>query len=244
MSSETIGTRRSNSKRGWVKSLAILVVVAALVACAVYWDGRARLQQALEWTENAGAIGPVVFTVLYILACVLFLPGSILTIGAGLIWGVVKGSILVSVASTLGAIVAFLVGRYAARDWIAGKIAGNESFAAIDEAVAQQGWKIVGLTRLSPIFPFNLLNYAYGVTKVSLRDYALASWIGMLPGTVLYVYIGTLGGQAAKGGASAGRWTMYIVGFLATIAVTVVITRIARKALRESVPGAGQDPSS
>lgn len=209
-----------------------LVVVLALVTAAVVFDVRALLRDGLAAVEQLGAWGPVLFVVIYVLACVLFLPGSVLTLGAGAVFGVVWGSVYVSLASTLGATASFLVGRYFARRWVARKIAGNAMFAAIDHAVAAEGWKIVGLTRLSPVFPFTLLNYAFGVTRVSLRDYVLASWVGMMPGTVMYVYLGSL----ARAGAEGQRktpvdWTLYGVGLAATIAVTVVITRIARQAL-------------
>lgn len=191
----------------------------------------------LDWVEQLGPVGPVIFILMYIVACVLFIPGSALTLGAGAIFGVVKGSIFVSVGSTLGATSAFLVGRYVARDWVARKISKNAKFAAIDQAVGNEGWKIVGLTRLSPVFPFSLLNYAYGLTKVSLRDYVLASWIGMIPGTVMYVYLGSL----ARLGVEAEQTTtaqtaLKIVGLLATVTVTVYVTRIARTALAKRVP--------
>ncbi len=193
-------------------------------------------KNVLDYVEQSGPIGPIVFIVAYITACVLFIPGFALTLGAGAIFGVVRGSILVSIASTLGATAAFLVGRYLARDWVARKISANENFTAIDKAVGREGWKIVGLTRLSPIFPFNLLNYAYGLTNVRLRDYILASWIGMMPGTVMYVYIGSLarlGVDAEE--ASTAQLILRIVGLIATIAVTVYITRIAKRALNERV---------
>ncbi len=194
------------------------------------------MQRALEAVEALGIWGPLVFIGLYVAACVFFVPGSALTLGAGALFGVVRGSILVSVASTLGATAAFLVGRYFARDWVARKIEKNPKFAAIDRAVAREGWKIVGLTRLSPAFPFSLLNYAYGLTHVGLRDYVLASWIGMMPGTVMYVYLGSLArlGLDAERGDGA-QLALRIVGLLATIAATVYITRIARKALDKEV---------
>jgi uncharacterized membrane protein YdjX (TVP38/TMEM64 family) len=166
------------------------------------------------------------------------LPGSILTLGAGAVFGVVHGTLLVSLSSTAGATAAFLVGRYLAREMVARRVAGNHTFRSLDEAVASEGWKIVGLTRLSPVFPFNLLNYAFGLTRVSLRDYVLASWIGMIPGTVMYVYLGSLAGSLAELGAKEGgrartpaEWALYAVGLIATVAVTVVITRTARRAL-------------
>jgi uncharacterized membrane protein YdjX (TVP38/TMEM64 family) len=217
-----------------------IMLAAALVAAARFFHVQDLLSAALEWIRGLGTMGPVIFVVTYILASVFFLPGSVLTLGAGAIFGVVKGSIIVSIAATLGAASAFLVGRYLARGWVEKEIEGNEKFKAIDETVAREGWKIVGLTRLSPIFPFNLLNYAYGVTKVSLRDYFLASWIGMLPGTIMYVYIGSLAGDLAtlgtgSGPATTAQWVLRVVGLLATVAVTVYVTRIARRALEEKV---------
>jgi uncharacterized membrane protein YdjX (TVP38/TMEM64 family) len=192
---------------------------------------RALLRDSLAWVEQLGPWGPVFFVLIYIVAAVLFVPGSALTLGAGAVFGVGLGSILVSISATLGATAAFLVGRYFARDWVAKKIEGNASFAAIDRAVAAEGWKIVGLTRLSPAFPFTLLNYAFGLTRVSLRDYVIASWIGMMPGTVMYVYIGSLARVAGDRTRTPGEWALLVLGLVATIAVTISITRIARKAL-------------
>ena len=156
--------------------------------------------------------------------------------GAGFIFGVVKGTILVSIASTLGATAAFLIGRYFARIWVAQQIESQPKFKAIDEAVAKNGWKIVGLTRLSPIFPFIFLNYAFSVTQVSLKDYILASWIGMMPGTLLYVYCGSLAKNLASLNASieVPIW-LQLLGFIATISVTVYITKIAQKALENQI---------
>jgi uncharacterized membrane protein YdjX (TVP38/TMEM64 family) len=163
-----------------------------------------------------------------------------LTLGAGAIYGVVYGTALVSVSSTLGATAAFLVGRYLARGWIAQKIETNPKFKAVDDAVAQEGWKIVGLTRLSPVFPFNFLNYAYGLTQVSLRDYFFASWIGMLPGTIVFVYLGSLAGSLATLGEGERErtpveWALFGGGLVAAFAVTFYVTRIARRALSKRV---------
>ena len=206
-------------------------VAVALVACLFLFDVRALLRETLAAIEGLGAWGPVLFVLLYIVAAVLFVPGSALTLGAGALFGVGLGSALVSLGATLGATAAFLVGRYFARDWVAKKIEGNTAFAAIDRAVAAEGWKIVGLTRLSPAFPFSLLNYAFGLTRVSLRDYVLASWIGMMPGTVMYVYLGSLARAAGDRQRTPGEWALLALGLAATIAVTVFITRIARAAL-------------
>jgi uncharacterized membrane protein YdjX (TVP38/TMEM64 family) len=225
-----------------VKLLLGILLVAALFVLARRFNVQDQVTDALEWIRGLGPAGPLIFLGIYVLATVLFLPGSILTLGAGVVFGLVKGAIICSISSTLGATCAFLVGRYLARGWVETKIDRNTRFKAIDAAVAREGWKIVGLTRLSPIFPFNLLNYAYGITKVSLRDYFLASWIGMMPGTILYVYMGALAGDLATLGTAGGaattpQWVLRIVGLAATIAVTVYVTRIARKALAEKGTG-------
>lgn len=162
------------------------VVIVSIVA-ARYIHPQNLLKQALDEVGELGPWGAILLMALDVAATVLFIPGSVLTLGAGAVFGVVWRSIYVSIGSTLGATCAFLVGRYLAGDGIARTIEGNERFAAIDKAVANEGWKIVGLTRLSPVFPFTLLKYAFGLTQVKLRDYVLASWIGMMPGTVMYV---------------------------------------------------------
>ena len=199
------------------------------------------LRNALQWVNDLGAIAPIAFILIYIVATVAFLPGSILTLGAGVVFGIVQGSIYVFVGATIGATLAFLVGRYLARGWVSKKIAGNQKFKAIDRAVGNEGLKIVLLTRLSPIFPFNLLNYGLGVTGVSLKDYVLAS-VGMIPGTIMYVYIGSLAGNIATiGGATQpdanpiAQWAIRIIGFVATVAVTLYVTKIARQALDDSI---------
>ena len=222
--------------RGPWKWLLYLGAAVALIFAARYFHVQDLLKQALAWVGQLGPWGVVLFIAIYVVATVLFIPGSVLTLGAGAVFGVAWGSVYVSIASTLGATGAFLVGRYLARDAISRKIAGNARFAAIDRAVANEGWKIVGLARLSPVFPFTLLNYAFGLTQVSLRDYVLASWIGMMPGTVMYVYLGSLA-QAASGERTRtpGEWALYGVGLLATVIVTVFVTRIAKQALAKRI---------
>jgi len=220
---------------GW-KWVALIVLGILAVILARVLPIQELLRQGLDWVRQLGPWGPVLFIGLYIAATVLFLPGSVLTLGAGAIFGVVWGSVYASIASTLGATAAFLVGRYLAREAIARRIEGNARFAAVDRAVETEGWKIVGLTRLSPVFPFVLLNYAFGVTRVKLSHYILASWIGMMPGTVMYVYVGSLA-QAATGERTrtTGEWVIYGLGLLATVAVTLFITGIARRALAKTI---------
>ncbi len=222
------------------KLIFVLVLVVALIVAAKFFNFQGILKNALESIAHLGPWGPVAFILIYIVATVLFIPGSLLTLGSGVLFGVIGGAICVSIGSILGATCAFLVGRYLTRDWVSQQIQGNAKFQAIDAAVASEGWKIVLLTRLSPIFPFNLLNYAFGVTQVSLRDYFFASWIGMIPGTVMYVYIGSLAGSLAALGSqgrsrTTAEWTLYGIGLIATIALTVYVTRFAKKALEEKI---------
>ncbi len=190
--------------RNAVKITLVLVVALALLVAARALGVTNALRGLLGWISSLGAIGPLVFILAYIAACVLFIPGSIMTIGAGVLFGVFRGSVYVSIGATIGATLAFLIGCYFARARVAAKLAGNATFNEIDAAVGREGWKIVGLTRLSPVFPFNLLNYAYGLTRVSLRDYVIASWIGMLPGIVMYCYIGSLIGDLTRLGNTSG----------------------------------------
>lgn len=231
--------QRPRSRLKWV---ALAVGIAGLVILSQMVDVQRVLQSVLTWVNDLGAWGAIAFMLIYSLATVLFLPGSLLTLGGGAIFGVVLGSIYVFIAAVIGATLAFLIGRYAARNWVARQIAGNSKFQAIDRAIAQEGFKIVLLARLSPVFPFNLLNYSLGITQVSLRDYILG-FLGMVPGTIMYVYIGSLAGNLAMLGmdqttsleAQRIQWIIRIVGFIATVVVTVYVTRIAQKALDESV---------
>ncbi len=231
--------------------LGLLVAVGILLATApAYAQDAANssgfnpkgllCESVLPGIRDLGVIAPIAFMLVYVVATVAFLPGSVITLAGGAIFGLVKGSLYVFFGATIGAIMAFLIGRYLARGWISSKIAGNEKFSAVDKAVGKEGFKIVLLTRLSPVFPFNLLNYGMGVTGVSLKDYAIAS-IGMIPGTVMYVYFGSLGNINTicnGGGADANliaQWAIRIIGLIATVAVTLYVTKIARKALDESI---------
>lgn len=165
-------------------ALASVAILAGLILLPV----RQYLVDVLDWTQGLGTWGPIFVSLFYVVACVFLLPGSVLTLGAGFLFGVPVGLLSAWIGATIGACVAFLVGRTMARDWVARKVSGNPKFAAVDEAVGREGFKIVLLLRLSPVFPFNFLNYALGLTKVSFWKYALASLIGMLPGGLMYVY--------------------------------------------------------
>lgn len=234
---------KSGGRGAVVKLVVLIAVIAGLFVAFRFLPVNEYLTAFLEYVRALGAWGPVLLIVVYIIATVFMVPGSILSLGAGFVFGVVKGTIIISIASTLGAIAAFIAGRTLARGFVEQKAKENPSFGAIDRAVERSGFKIVLLTRLSPVFPFNLLNYLFSITNVRLRDYAIASWIGMLPGTVMYVYLGFAAkdlAQIASGNIEGGigQKVLLGVGLVATIAVTIVITRIARNALKDKVPEA------
>ncbi len=237
-------TRKSG--RRWGKLIALSAILVGLVVASFFLPLKDYVIAVLEWTQGLGFWGPFFVAAFYILACVLLLPGGIITLAAGFLFGVPVGAVTVSVGSTLGATAAFLVGRTFARDWVRRKVAGRPKFEAIDRAVGEQGFKIVLLTRLSPIFPFNMQNYAYGLTGVKLWKYMLASWVGMLPGTLAYIYIGSglrsLTEVAA--GQTEGGWVQQVFfwgGLVATLVVMVVVTRIAQKAMKQAMPTPPED---
>jgi uncharacterized membrane protein YdjX (TVP38/TMEM64 family) len=216
----------------------IAVVVVAVMA--LLWIGRQAGVTCLACclVDSLGVWGPIVFILGYALAVVAFVPGSVLTLagGASLVSPEV---IVVFIAAVIGSCAAFLISRYVARSAVERLLAGNPKFSAIDRAVAAQGRRIVFLLRLSPVFPFTLLNYGLGLTRIRFVDYMIAS-IGMLPGTVLYVYYGKLAGDVANlaGGAAVekgiGYYAVLILGLVATIVATTIVTRIARRALNEA----------
>ena len=191
-----------------------------------------------DWIHDLGVWGLVVLAAAYVPSALFaFPPALLLTIAAGALDAdnVVAAVAAISLGSTVAATGAFLLGRTLARGWVETQAAHRPIFKALDAAVAEGGFKIVLLTRLSPLLPYFLLNYAYGLTRVRLRDFVLASWIGMLPGTVLYVYIGaTVGGAAALAGGKApdtglaGR-VFWWIGLAATALVTYLVTRQARR---------------
>jgi uncharacterized membrane protein YdjX (TVP38/TMEM64 family) len=221
--------------------LARIALALSLLAALILLGRQAGayVPRFAAWVDGLGVWGPAVFVGGYAAAVVAFAPGSLLTLAAGAIFGLLEGTAYVLLAATLGSAGAFLVSRYLARGWVEKRLAGNARFAAIDRAVGEQGRRIVFLLRLSPVFPFNLLNYALGLTRVRFVDYLVAS-VGMLPGTILYVYYGKLAGDvaAAAGGAGVGQgpgyWAVLVLGLGATIVVTALVTRIARRALAEA----------
>ncbi len=220
--------------------VAFLVILIGLLLAARFLPVQQWLRTFNDWVGKMGLAGIFIFIAVYAAATVLLAPGAILTIGAGFAFGLWKGFLAVSAAATLGASLAFLVARFVARDKIEAMARRNPKFQRIDNAIGKKGAKLVFLLRLSPVIPFNLSNYFYGLTAVKFWPYVLASWIGMMPGTFLYVYIGTSGKAAisAAGGEAVKQgwqyWTFMSIGLVATIVVTVWVTKIARDALKET----------
>lgn len=225
-----------------LKGTALAVFIVILFLALRFFHLQQVVLDRLGWIELAGAKGPAVYFCLYLLAGVFMFPGVILTMAAGVLFGVVKGSLIVYLSSTASVTAAFLVSRYLARDFVLRKTAGNRMILLLDRAVGSEGWKIVGLTRLSPFFPYNLLNYAFGLTRVSLRDYVLASFFGMMPLSTFYVYLGSLAGSLVEMGVrdsghsrTGVEWAVYGVGLIVTVIITVLVSRIARRALKETI---------
>jgi uncharacterized membrane protein YdjX (TVP38/TMEM64 family) len=218
----------------------ILLGLAALVL--VGRTAGAHFAEFAAWVKAQGPRGPLFFVLAYTAAVIAFVPGSILTLAGGALFGVGWGTLYVFIAAVLGSSLAFLIARYLARGAVEKQLAGNPKLVAIDRAIAGEGRRIVFLLRLTPAVPFSVLNYGLGLTQVRFVDTLVAA-IGMLPGTLLYVYSGKLIGDVAAlaGGASVPKgpayWTLIGVGLLATLLVTVLITRTARRALAEATAG-------
>jgi uncharacterized membrane protein YdjX (TVP38/TMEM64 family) len=222
-----------------IKWVSIAVIGLSLLVVLRQLPVGAAVQAMEDWIDSLGFWGPVVFALLYAVAVIFLVPGSALTLAAGALFGLSTGTMVVSLGSTTGAALAFLISRYLARVRVARYIKRYPRFEAVDRAVSAGGWKIVALLRLSPAVPFNVQNYLYGLTGIRFWTCVLTSWLTMLPGTFLYVYLGYAGrtGLEATAGAewarSPAEWAMLAVGLLATVTVTVYVTRLARRLLRE-----------
>jgi uncharacterized membrane protein YdjX (TVP38/TMEM64 family) len=225
--------------RSFLRYALFASAIAAFVLAVRFLPFPRWLASFSGWVNGLGILGLVVYGLVYAGAAVLLLPGSVFTLAGGAAFGLLRGFFTVWLGATLGAALAFLAARHLARKRVQDFVERKPSFSAIDRAVAREGWKIVLLTRLSPVFPFNFQNYAYGLTSVGFWPYLAASWVGMIPGTFLYVYLGTIGRsglEAASGAESAESLKLLLqgVGLLATLAVTVLVTRIARRALAQA----------
>lgn len=229
------------------RAAAVLIALAVLLLLLLGGRELLALVPAFAgWVEGLGVAGAAVFVAGYVAAAVALVPGSLLTLAAGAVFGVMRGTLLVMLGATLGATAAFLVARHLARPAVERRLGRDPRVRRIDRAIARQGFRVVLLLRLSPALPFNVMNYALGLTRVRLRDYVLAS-AGMLPGTLLYVYYGKVAGDVAAlaAGVAVPRgpeyWAVLALGLAATLALTVVVTRAARRALQEETDDATHD---
>lgn len=220
------------------RTLTLLLALAALVTAFWFLPAREWLIQLVDLAQAHRRIAWAGFILAYILAAVLMVPGSILTLAAGALFGVALGVALVSVASTLGACCAFLAGRFLARDWVESRLESMPRFRALDRAVARKGWLIVLLARLSVVIPYNLLNYALGLSKVRFGAYLFSTFAGMLPAIFLYVYLGSVAGSLAsldQAGTPAMPQSLFIAGLFVTAVLIIVIARLTARALRKEL---------
>ena len=220
------------------KKLFIAFLIIDVAAAIFFLPFRDWLLQFEEYVKGLGSIGPIAVALAYVVTTVLFIPGSALTIGAGTLFGLKTGFVVVLVGANLGALCAFLLARTLLRGKVSKWAEGNAKFHSLDRAIGSQGFKMVFLSRLSPAFPFNLLNYLLGLTAVRTGAYVVANLLGMLPGMFLYVYIGAAARDALAGQVDGStdfyQQILKYLGLLATVAVVVIVTRAARKALREA----------
>jgi uncharacterized membrane protein YdjX (TVP38/TMEM64 family) len=194
------------------------------------------------WVISLGPVGWVLYALVYAVCCVLFVPASILTLGAGALYGLGTGTAVVLAGATLGATLSFLLAKSILRKKIERMTAGNAKFAALDRAIAKEGAKIVFLVRLSPVFPFTYINYAFGLTGVRTAPYVLASFIGMIPGTFAYVYLGAAARTAASGETDATKKALQIGGAVVALLVAIFVARVAAKAIKSAGVGEAAAP--
>ncbi|WP_427340252.1 TVP38/TMEM64 family protein [Caloranaerobacter sp. DY30410] len=217
--------KKQDKQKSYVKLAITLGVIVVVVALMKYFGlfeyiSLENMQNLKAWINSYGAIGPIIYIILYIIACLFFLPGLPIAILAGLAFGPVMGAVYASIGATLGASAAFLVARYAARDMVESWVEGNEQFKKIDEGVEKQGWRMLMITRLVPVFPFNLQNYAYGLTKIKFGTYVLVSWICMIPGAIAFTF---MGGSIVSGEGNIGKTLMYLgIGAIFFVIISLI----------------------
>ena len=226
---------REASKRSPALTVAVAAIAIALLVVLFRtlpiadWLGRFQ-----SWVHDLGFAGYVLYALVYAACCVLFVPASILTLGAGALYGLGVGVGVVLVGATLGATLSFLLARTLLRRRIESMTQGNALFRALDRAIGKEGAKIVFLVRLAPIFPFTYINYAFGLTGIPTASYVVASFFGMIPGTFAYVYLGSAAAGAASGDADATRKVIQIAGAVFALVVTIFVARLATRAIREA----------
>ena len=225
----------------WLTIILIILFFILLFTFILFLPWGEWLGDFLEWVESLGIWGPILLAEMYIFCTILMIPGSILTIGAGFVFqSVLVATVSVSIGSTTGCFAAFLYGNTFMRKWVKNKIAPYEVFNALDDAIAEKGWLVVLLLRLSPVIPYNLINYGLGITKVGLIEYTFFSWLGMIPATIVYSYIGTTISDIAviiSGDISPDPLTitLFVLGLVATVVVLIVISYLAKKKIQQVI---------
>ena len=213
-------------KRNYLRFIILLVVVLG-IGIGIQYRGQIDSNAIQQWIDQAGFAGPFIFILIYTLATVLFLPGSVMTLAGGAIFGPWLGTLLNLTGATLGATIAFIIARYLASDWVENKAAGR--LKQLKNGVESEGWRFVAFVRLVPLFPFNILNYALGLTRIKLSHYILASYICMLPGAFAYSYLGYAGREAVTGSENLAQKVLLAIAFLAVIAfIPRLIKRLRR----------------
>jgi uncharacterized membrane protein YdjX (TVP38/TMEM64 family) len=209
--------------------LCVTLIVAWFLLPVGKWAGSLQ-----AWIDHFGPWGPLVFGLIYVVAVVLLVPGSALTLAAGFAYGA-WGAPLAVVAATIGASLAFLIARYMVREKVRSFMRGRRKLQAVEKAVNEDGWKIVGLVRLSPLVPFNMQNYFFGITDIPFAHYVAATFIGIIPGAVVNVYVGMIGGIMSDGAVGGPlQWSFFAVGLVVSVVVAWMITRKAKEKLSEA----------
>lgn len=233
--------RHNVNRRNIVRG--ILLVAVALTAMWLLWvfDVRAGMRGVLLKVQALGPWAPFWFIVVQVVGCLIMFPGIILLLSGGVLFGVAKGTLYATTGATIAGLIAFTASRHVARRWVEKRWGKDPRFGALDQAVARDGWKIVGLIRLSPVFPYTPTNLLFGMTQIPLWQFALVTWLGVFPLTILFVYAGTLIGDLAEvtaepvpGGKM--KWVVAGIGLVSTVVVTALVTRIVRRALGNTGP--------
>ena len=217
-----------------IRARILVAVVVGMIAAAYVYRDRLDVAALEQWVTGAGIAGPLVFMSVYALGTVLFLPGSVLTLAGGALFGPVAGTFYNLTGATLGAAFAFLMARYLAQDWVTRKAGGR--MKQLLDGVDAEGWKFVAFVRLVPLFPFNLLNYALGLTRIRLLHYLLASYLFMLPGAIAYTYLGYVGRETAAGGEGLIQKALLALALLALVAFLPRLVRRLRAAPAPALP--------
>jgi uncharacterized membrane protein YdjX (TVP38/TMEM64 family) len=221
--------KKSNNRRIWKLLLFIILLTSVIILFRLTGWGD-KLTLIRDWIRGLGIWGPFVFVLLYIVAVIAALPGAAITIAGATLFGSVLGVVLVSIASTIGASLAFLIARHLARDFILRKLSSNKTFHRLDRLTKEHGAVVVAITRLVPLFPFDILNYGFGLTAISFRTYVFWSWLCMLPGTILYV----VGTDAVIRAISSGKVPWLLVSVIALAGIVLgLLVHLAKKKLAE-----------